>query len=133
MMESNSEMKIENNMEPKLTYTRKEKFNDSFFIRKPIVGLATDPDSYREVADANSEQIKNCNEQASFAFSYTQPHSMKTTSTQVLNSEQPLTVNHTKTSFMKRFLRNAFPLAIAFVIANLFFIKNSFSQSQTIT
>src|SRR6476660_2493748 len=115
MMESNSEMKIENNMEPKLISTRKEKFNDSFFIRKPIVGLATDPDSYREVADANSEQIKNCNEQTSFAFSYTQPHSMKTTSTQVLNSEQPLTVNHTKTSFMKKIIRNHFVIVIALV------------------
>ena len=55
---------------------------------------------------------------------------MKTTSTQVLNSEQPLTVNHhTKTSFMKKFLRNAFPLAIAFVIANLFLTQQSFSQT----
>src|SRR5678816_801265 len=108
MMESNSEMKIENNMEPRLIYTRKEKFNDSFFIRKPIV------------VDVNSEQIQNCNEQPSFAFSYTQPHSMKTTSTPIMNfSEGPLTVNH-NTSFMKKFLRNAFPLAIAFVIANLF-------------
>jgi hypothetical protein len=72
-MESNSEMKIENNMEPKLTYTRKEKFNDSFFIRKPIIH------------EANNEQIKDHNEQASFAFSYTQPHSMKANSTQVTN------------------------------------------------
>src|SRR6476660_8985119 len=103
MMESNSEMKIENNMEPKLTYTRKEKFNDSFFIRKPIIH------------DANSEQIKNCNEQDSFAFSYTQPHSMKTTSTQVLNSEKPLTVNHKKNSFMKKIIRNHFVIVIALV------------------
>ena len=103
-MESNSEMKIENNMEPKLIYTRKEKFNDSFFIRKPIV------------VDANSEPLNDCNEQASFAFSYTQPHSMKAISTPVMNfSEGPLTVNH-NTSFMKKFLRNAFPFAIVFVI-----------------
>src|ERR1044071_6087666 len=113
MMESNSEMKIENNMEPKSIYTRKEKFNDSFFIRKPIV------------VDDSSEQIKNCNEQASFAFSYTQPHSMKATSTQVMNcnlatieagdklnsyvqngrmDHSPLTIHHSphKTSFMKK-------------------------------
>jgi len=112
-MESNSELKIENNMEPKSTYTRKEKFNDSFFIRKPII------------SDVNNDHTKDINEHA-FAFSYTQPHSMKTTSTQDLNlslsageaGEQPVAVNyHKKTAFMKKFLRNAFPIAIAFVIA----------------
>src|SRR5262245_41507452 len=115
MMESNSEMKIENNMEPKLIYTRKEKFNDSFFIRKSIV------------AELSSEQRKNNNEENSFAFSYTQPHSMKANSTQVLNcnlavaeagdeinsclrngrvNHSPLTIGHSphKTSFMKKFL-----------------------------
>src|SRR5690348_941862 len=116
MMESNSEMKIENNMEPKPIYTRKEKFNDSFFFRKPIV------------AEMNSQQSKDNKEQASFAFSYTQPHSMKTTSTPVMNFEVPVTVNHKKNAVMKRILRNAFPIAIVFVIANLFLTNSSSAQ-----
>ena len=45
MMESNSELKIENNMEPKPTYTRKEKFNDSFFIRKSIIAHSINDDA----------------------------------------------------------------------------------------
>src|SRR5689334_16833618 len=143
MMESNSEMKIENNMEPKPIYTRKEKFNDSFYIRKPIV------------VALNSEQQKSNKEQASFAFSYTQPHSMKATSTQVLNlnlaaaeagdqinsyvqngkvNHSPFTIDHSphKTSFMKKFLRNAFPIAIVFVIANLFLTNRSNGQTTTL-
>src|ERR1044072_1753985 len=117
MMDSNSEMKIEKKMEPKLIYTRKERFNDSFFIRKPII------------SDVNNEQIKNCNEQASFAFSYTQPHSMKINSTQVLNlNKEPLTVNHKTASFMKKILRNHFVLVTALVIASLFLANSSNAQ-----
>jgi hypothetical protein len=37
------------------------------------------------INDANHSQTKDINEHA-FAFSYTQPHSMKTNSPQVLNS-----------------------------------------------
>jgi hypothetical protein len=143
MMESNSEMKIEKNMEPKLSYTRKEKFNDSFFIRKPIVN------------EVNSEKLKVNNDQTSFAFSYTQPHSMKANSTQVTNlnltateageninsysthpqnervNYSPFTIHHSphkKTAFMKRFLRNHFLIAITLVIANLFLASVASAQ-----
>ena len=37
MMESNCEMKTTTTMKPKPTLLAKEKFNDSFFIRKTII------------------------------------------------------------------------------------------------
>src|SRR5438128_10556191 len=121
MMKTNCELKL-TNMKTNSTQPRKEIFNDSFFTRKSII------------SEVNSEQLIVNNEQASFAFSYTQSRNMKTTSTEVTNSEQPLTVNHhTKPSFMKKFLRTAFPLAIAFVIANLFLTNVASSQAVTKT
>jgi hypothetical protein len=99
----------------------------------------------------NNDHTKDINAHA-FAFSYTQPHSMKTISTQVLNSNlaaggagdkinsylqngkvnhSPFTIDHSphkKTAVMRKFLRNAFPIAFVFVIANLFLANSSLGQ-----
>src|SRR5215831_12636017 len=133
MMESYSTMTKNTTMKTNSTEPGKEIFNDSFFIRRPIV------------AEGNSEQLKNSNEQTSFAFSYIQSqHSMKANSTQGMNLSpaaikagdkistylQNGKVNHSpfvtpseargitdhsphkKTAFMKKFLRNHFVIAI---------------------
>src|ERR1043166_8704674 len=104
MMESNCEMKS-TTMKPQSTQARKEIFHDSFFIRKSIMNLPTG----QVGNDSKTEE-------------YNSIHSV--------NERLPLGVpmaigsqlainNYNKTSFMKKFIRNHFVLAFAFVIACL--------------
>ena len=107
MMEPHSVMKMKTTMEPKLTPARKEIFNDSFFIRKSIISDAGN------VADPNPKQATN--EQLS------------------IGNCQSSIDNHKKNFIMKTFLRKPLVIAIAFVIANLFLVNNSFGQITSLS
>src|ERR1700675_3010206 len=115
MMESNCEMKT-TTMKTQSTQPRKEKFNDSFFIRKSIVSAAVnDNDKQNSIQDLNT--ISN---DTSNLFIPGKPGTDDVT--------KSTAIDHKKNSFMKKFLRNHFVLAIAFVIANLFFANNVNAQ-----
>src|SRR5262245_48870459 len=115
MMEQDFEPKT-SSMKTNSTQHCKEIFNDSFFIRKPITSGAL-----------------NKNERSVF-------HSLKDNSDSYTNrthnkadhensGSKIVCISTPKTLFMKKIVRNHFVIAIALVIANLFFTRSGFSQT----
>ena len=114
-MEPYCEMKQRMNMKTKSTQHGREILNESFFIKRSII----------------SEAVKY-SEDLSFLNAQSRPD-MKTTATNkpIANSYQ-LTANRLpnhSTFFMKKILRRSGIFAIALLIANLFFVQNSYGQT----
>src|ERR1044071_1250129 len=64
-------------MKTNSTQPRKDIFNDSFFVRKPIIDNAVN-------TDAGNHHVKKISNEPSIAFSYKQPHNMKCNSEKTL-------------------------------------------------
>ncbi len=121
MMESNCELKL-TNMKTQSTQPRKEKFNDSFFIRKQMHDPIADNDKQRSIQQTNAIHNNNT--------------SNLTISAKAGNDGAVITTgieNPQKNSFMKTFLRRPFVIAIAVVIANLFLSEKVSAQTLTQT
>ena len=116
MMESNCELKL-TNMKTQSTQPRKEKFNDSFFIRKQMHDPITENDKQRSIQQTNAIHNNNISN-LTIAAKAGNDGAVKTTGIE----------NPQKNSFMKTFLRKPFVIAIAVVIANLFLANHSNAQ-----
>jgi hypothetical protein len=117
MMESIFKTKRTSTMETQNTQPLKETMNDSFFFRKSIIGdILSNNDKQPGIQDLNTINTDTSN--------LLIPVNLVTEPGEVAKD----IVQTNKNSFMKTFIRKSGVFAIAFVIANLFFVSNAFGQ-----
>ncbi len=142
-METNCEMKQRMNMKENSTQYGKEILNESFFTRKPVIGIqesgvwSQEPEvggTKYEVRSMKYE-VRSKKYEARLASLAKRVRNLPTgqAGTNIEATTPDSYRDNHSTFFMKKILRRSGIFAIALLIANLFFASNAFGQNSNVT